>query len=192
MGGGRGGSGPGHLLWRDPPGPPRTRRTRSPRKDLSFHTHLAASGAQQRGGTGTGTRRRLPRSAPTGSTLALGSNPERVRTASRNSGMVLSRRGSLRWPLPGPAAAAAARSPDWSRVICKCHRESSSPGGPAGPCPPAPSRSWKVAAMRAGGTRRASERERAARVLTFRGRGRLILHHARGAAGDASRWEFTD
>lgn len=84
-----------------------------------FHTHLSVSSSFQqesRGRKGRGVS--LPRSAPTVSTLAIGSNPERVRTARRNSDIAVARWGSLRWGQlggtlgPAAAAAAAARSPE--------------------------------------------------------------------------------
>lgn len=72
------------------------------------------------------------------STLAIGSNPERVRKARRSSDIVGAREVSLRWRLLagtlGPAApvavaavvvvvvvVATARRPESSSVIYKCH-----------------------------------------------------------------------
>lgn len=123
-------------------------------KDLSFHTHLSASIAQEqsRGRKGRWVFS-LPWWAPTVSTLAIGSNPERVSKARRNSDIVVPGKGSLRWRLLGgtlgPAAAAAAatataRSPELSSVIYKCHWEFFSSMSPASPPSPAWSRMWKV------------------------------------------------
>lgn len=82
------------------------------------------------------------------STLATGNNPERVSKARRNSDIVVARGGSLSRRLLGgilgPAAAAAARSPESSSVIYKCHWKFFSSMSPASPPSPAWSRMWKV------------------------------------------------
>lgn len=138
----------------------------------------------------------LPGSAPTVSTLAIGSNPERVRKARRNSDIAVAREGSLRWRRLGGTLgpAAAARSPGGSSIIYKCHWECFSSRSPARPPAPAWSRMWKVHGCARGGEgARVSASERASPcVLTFQCRVRLILHHARGAGSGASGGECAD
>ena len=129
-----------------PPRPPRTAhsgpgsRAAGP-QGLNFHTHLSASVAQQESQGRPGARKgvkvfSLPRSAPTVSTLATGNNPERVSKARRNSDIVVARGGSQRRRLLGCTlgqAAAAARSPEPSSVIYKCHWKFFSSVSPASP-----------------------------------------------------------
>ena len=123
------------------------------RQDLSFAlTHLQASPsskAGEDGGRAGGGGFSLPRPAPVVSTLATGNNPERASKARRNSDIVGAPGGRLsRGPLGGTlgpaAAAAAARSPESSSVIYKCHWKFFSSTRPASPPSPAWSRMWKV------------------------------------------------
>lgn len=120
---------------------------------LKFHTHLSASIAQLENRGRQETREglgvfSLPRSAPAVSTLVTGNNPERVSKARRNSDIVVTPGGSLRRRLLGctlgPAAAAAAPSPEPTSVIYKCHWKFFSSMSPASSPSPAWSRMWKV------------------------------------------------
>lgn len=149
------------------------------------HSLSAASPREpgQRAARG-GRAARLPRPAPAVSTLAMGSNPERLSRASRNSDILAARAGSPRCRLlggaRGPVALARAGGPAWSAVICKRRRESLGSAGPASPPRPPGAGRGRCRDARVPCGERVSASE-PPRVWTSPRRVRLVLHHARGA-----------